>query len=206
MPVGRSVWRRISAFAPDYKPNDEQLRKLTMESAINRPKMLQLLRQARNIGIPSHNTKRKRNTSTGCFVININDEDIVNVTDAERGLLIHKRFIDAILDPKQPKTWELRTKRMALGKFYLIETQGGGIRGVANIVEVREMTRKQLLTRAARKKHCITNKKDIRGYVRQSCFVYVLEDIVAYEKSIPFTPMRGCIDVVKTGLENIKRF
>jgi hypothetical protein len=114
-----------------------------------------------------------------------------------RGLLIHKEHIDKILDHVDPKIWELRSKPARLGYFYLLETKGGGIRGHAELVHVMRTTKAALSESTALGKHKVNTDK-IHTYVHNSPYIYVLQNVCAY--NIPYTPPYGCVDWCVEGL------
>jgi hypothetical protein len=105
-----------------------------------------------------------------------------------KGLLIRKRWIDAIL--AGDKTWELRgTSTRQRGEIALIQSKSGTVVGVAELVDVKgPFTREELQQRT---EHCVPPSEVGQRYERT--YAWVLDNARRLDRPVPYQHPSGAV-------------
>ena len=124
-----------------------------------------------------------------------------NITPkTERGLLISKEWIKKFFDHNDPKTCEIRTMSCKTGRTYLIETKGGGIVGECMVQRCIKVSFSELKNY----NHKIPDER-IKEYTEKkgkvkNIYVWVLRDVVKYDRAIEYKVPKGCVIWCKKNL------
>jgi ASCH domain len=106
-----------------------------------------------------------------------------------KALIIDTPWINYLLEGK--KTWEMRSTATKIrGTIYLVKKGSGLIVGTANVVDSLGPFSEQELFQNI-DKHCIPKEKI--PSILKWCYAWVLEDIKALDKPIPYNHPQGAV-------------